>query len=113
MTPQPINTHHILPTCFGHFQGCALKRMDKSKYFNSFILCNAPPCRWPHEWPKHVKGYGMYDVLSSTYVHLLVLLPYLIAEYTVMDYLNFLLCIFIAPVFPIALKRMHSQNISS
>ena len=27
-----------------------------------------------------------------------------------MDYLNFLLCIFIAPVFPIALKRMHSQN---
>ena len=92
MTSQPTNAHkcmkvynkhHIPPTCFGrscgHFQGCALKRTDKSKYFNSFILCNAPPCRWPYEWPKHVKGYGMYDVLSSTYVHLLVLLPYLIA----------------------------------
>ena len=82
MTPQPINTHHTrlhVSATRGHFQGCALKRMDKSKYFNSFILCNAPPCRWPHEWPKYVKGYGMYDVLSSTDVHLLVLLPYLIA----------------------------------
>lgn len=69
MTSQPTNahkcmkvynTHHISPTCFdhscGHFLGCALKRMDKSKYFISFILCNAPPCRWPHEWPKHVQG---------------------------------------------------------
>jgi len=69
MTSQPTNahkcmkvynTHCIPPTCFshscGHFQGCALKRMDKSKYFNSFILCNTPHCRWRHEWPKHVQG---------------------------------------------------------
>jgi len=56
------------------------------------------------------KVYSMYDVLSSTCVHLLVLLPYIIAKYTVLDYINFLLCIFIAPAFPIALQIIHSHN---
>jgi hypothetical protein len=24
--------------------------------YHATILCNAPPWRWPHEWPKHVGG---------------------------------------------------------
>lgn len=108
------NTHHIPPTCFshsyGHFQGCALKRLDKSKYFNSFILCDAPPCRWPHEWLKHVQGT---QHVWCTFIYLRAFAGFATtSNCLVHSYGLFKLSPlhFYCTCIPIALQRMHSQN---
>jgi len=33
------------------------------------ILCILPPCRWPHDWLKHVGGYCVYNYFHNTHVH--------------------------------------------
>jgi len=42
------------------------------------IFLFIPPCRWPHKWPKHVRGCLVIKLHQNTTVHLLVLILYLL-----------------------------------
>jgi hypothetical protein len=39
------------------------------KNFDLSVLRNAPPCRWPYECRNMEEVYGVYNILSYTYVH--------------------------------------------